>query len=215
MSRTGRYKALILSLFAVGIVGAVLLPAWMRPRPSWRPCATWWSLGWALAGRSRCWSWWRRNAFPDRNLGEVTAGSRFFRQMGSTSVRALWGPLLSVWFAANVQQRLPAQVRDALGRERLAEASNPEALSRLRPWPRCGTHWRRWAPGAGRGRAAGGDPAREPGGRVARTVRGYGRPHGRRLRHRHALAEIPLRKTRDADLATDRADAAAPTVHGG
>jgi len=69
-----------------------------------------------------------QNAFPDRNLGEVTAGSRFFRSMGSTVGAQLMGSLLSLWFAANLRERLPAEVREALGPERLAEASNPEAL---------------------------------------------------------------------------------------
>ena len=103
-------------------------PAWMRPTTELEAMRNMVVIGLGIGGPFSVLVVVAQNAFPDRNLGEVTAGSRFFRQMGSTIGAGLMGSLLSVWFAANVQQRLPAQVRDALGPERLAEASNPEAL---------------------------------------------------------------------------------------
>ena len=216
MSRTGRYKALILSLFAVGIVGAVLLARMDASTTQLEAMRNMVVIGLGIGGPFSVLVVVAQNAFPDRNLGEVTAGSRFFRQMGSTIGAGLMGSLLSVWFAANVQQRLPAQVRDALGPERLAEASNPEAL--FAPEAMAALRDSLAALGA-EGPAVGELLVETLRVSLADALRGLFVVTAVLMAVGFAIAtllpEIPLRKTRDADLATGRADAAAPTVHGG
>ena len=128
MSRTGRYKLLILALFAIGITGAVLLARMDASTTEFETARNMVITGLGIGGLMSVLIVVAQNAFPDRNLGEVTAGSRFFRSIGSTIGAGLMGSLLSVWFAASMQERLPEQVRDALGPERLAAVSNPEAL---------------------------------------------------------------------------------------
>lgn len=128
MSRTGRYKLLILVLFAIGITGAVLLARMDASTTEFETARNMVIMGLGIGGLMSVLIVVAQNAFPDRNLGEVTAGSRFFRSIGSTIGAGLMGSLLSVWFAANMQERLPERVRDALGPERLAAVSNPEAL---------------------------------------------------------------------------------------
>ena len=74
MSRTGRYKALILSLFAVGIVGAVLLARMDASTTELEAMRNMVVIGLGIGGPFSVLVVVAQNAFPDRNLGEVTAG---------------------------------------------------------------------------------------------------------------------------------------------
>ena len=215
MSRTGRYKALILVLFAVGIVGAGMLARMDATTTELEVVRNMVVMGIGIGGPFSVLVVVAQNAFPDRNLGEVTAGSRFFRSMGSTIGAGLMGSLLSGWFAANVHERLPAQVREALGPDRLAEASNPEALF----VPEATASLRESLSTLGAAAPAVEDLLTETlrlsladalGGLFVVTaglmIVGFAIAT--------FLPEIPLRTTRDADLPAERADAAEPTVRG-
>ncbi len=212
VSRTGRYKALILVLFAVGIVGGVLLARMEASTTELELVRNMIVMGLGIGGPFSVLVVVAQNAFPDRNLGEVTAGSRFFRSMGSTIGAQLMGSLLSLWFAANLRERLPDEVREALGPERLAEASNPEALF----VPEATASLRE---SLGAAAPAVTDLLMEAlrlG--LADALRGLFVVTAALMLVGFAIAlflpEIPLRTTRDADLPVEKADAAAPSAGG-
>ena len=209
MSRTGRYKALILVLFAVGIVGAGMLARMDATTTELEVVRNMVIMGIGIGGPFSVLVVVAQNAFPDRNLGEVTAGSRFFRSMGSTIGAGLMGSLLSGWFAANVHERLPAQVREALGPDRLAEASNPESLF----VPEATASLRESLSTLGAAAPAVEDLLTETLRlSLADALRGLFVVTAGLMIVGFAIAtflpEIPLRTTRDADLPAERADAA-------
>ena len=203
MSRTGRYKALILSLFAVGIVGAVLLARMDASTTELEAMRTWWSLGWALAGPFSVLVVVAQNAFPDRQSGRSDGGVALLQADGLHHRCGPHGVAAERVVAANVQQRLPAQVRDALGPERLAEASNPEAL--FAPEAMAALRDSLAALGA-EGPAVGELLVETLRVSLADALRGLFVVTAVLMAVGFAIAtllpEIPLRKTRDADLAT-------------
>jgi hypothetical protein len=64
-----------------------------------------------------------QNAFPFRQLGEVTATLSFFRQMGSTMGLAVFGVVLSNRLVSNLQANLPAPLKSFVSASQFSQLS--------------------------------------------------------------------------------------------
>src|SRR5258708_31992922 len=70
-----------------------------------------------------------QNAFPYRQLGEVTASLNFFRSIGSTIGVAVMGTIMTNAFQSNFQRNMPqALTRLASARHLPLTQLNPQAL---------------------------------------------------------------------------------------
>ena len=132
MSRTGRYKALVVSLFAIAIGGALLLARMDAATTELDAVRNMAVIGLGIGGLLSVLTVVAQNAFPDRELGQISAGLRFFRSIGSTLGAAVLGALLTNRFAAALNAAIPPDVRRALPPEALVALQNPQnALSDL------------------------------------------------------------------------------------
>ncbi len=128
MSRTGRYKALVVGLFAIG--GALLLTRMDAATSELDTVHNMAVIGLGIGGLLSVLTVVAQNAFPDRELGQISAGVRFFRSIGSTLGAAVLGALLTNRFAAALIAAIPPDVRRALPLEAIAALQNPQnALS--------------------------------------------------------------------------------------
>ena len=114
MSRTGRYKLLVLGLFATAIAGAILLGGMDARASEGDIVRNMIVMGLGIGGLLSVLTVVAQNALPDRHLGQVSAGVRFFRSTGSTLGVALFGSLLAARFAGALPAELPESVRAAL-----------------------------------------------------------------------------------------------------
>jgi MFS family permease len=107
LSRTGRYKILALAGFVVAAAGMFLLSR-MDPQTTnvtlYRNMAI---TGLGIGVMISLFTIVVQNAFPYRQLGEVTATLTFFRTMGSTIGLAILGSLLTSVFTSNLQANIP------------------------------------------------------------------------------------------------------------
>ena len=132
MSRTGRYKALVVGLFAIAIGGALLLARMDAATTELDAVRNMAVIGLGIGGLLSVLTVVAQNAFPDRELGQISAGLRFFRSIGSTLGAAVLGALLTNRFAAALNAAIPPDVRRALPPEALVALQNPQnALSDL------------------------------------------------------------------------------------
>jgi EmrB/QacA subfamily drug resistance transporter len=69
-----------------------------------------------------------QNAFPRRQMGQVTAGLQFFRAIGGTIGVAILGSVMNQGFHGNLEKNLPANVAHALTPQQLEAFNNPGAL---------------------------------------------------------------------------------------
>jgi hypothetical protein len=69
-----------------------------------------------------------QNAFPYRQLGEVTASLTFFRSIGSTVGVAVMGTIMTNEFQNTLQTNIPAILKRMVPADRLAQLENPQLL---------------------------------------------------------------------------------------
>src|SRR5947209_8417583 len=69
-----------------------------------------------------------QNAFPYRQLGEVTAGITFFRSIGSTMGVAVMGAIMTNTFQSELQSNMPAILKRLVPADKLAQLQNPQLL---------------------------------------------------------------------------------------
>ncbi len=69
-----------------------------------------------------------QNALPYRVLGTVTSATQFFRSIGSTIGVAIFGSILTTRLATEIPNRLPAEVRTALPPSSLKTVQDPKVL---------------------------------------------------------------------------------------
>ena len=120
VSLTGRYKALILLLLPVVAAGALLQSRVNLESTEIEVLRNLAIMGLGLGGLFAVLIVVAQNAVPFRNLGEVTAGVQFFFAfLGIAVVARIVDLLRSAWYGANLQERLPAWLRDGQGLERL------------------------------------------------------------------------------------------------
>jgi EmrB/QacA subfamily drug resistance transporter len=121
LSRTGRYKMLALVGFAIVAVGMFLLSRMDPSTANSELVRDMIVTGLGLGVMISLFTIVVQNAFPFRQLGEVTATLTFFRTMGSTIGLAVLGSLLTNLFTSNLQANMPAALQPYISASDLAK----------------------------------------------------------------------------------------------
>ncbi|MDA8218559.1 MAG: MDR family MFS transporter [Dehalococcoidales bacterium] len=128
MSRTGRYKALALGGFAMGLVGMVLLTRMDATATDALVVRNMIVTGLGIGVMMSLFTIVVQNAFPLRRLGEVTASLQFFRSIGGTVGVAVLGTIMTNGFHNAFEADLPATLRQLIPADKLALLANPQVL---------------------------------------------------------------------------------------
>jgi EmrB/QacA subfamily drug resistance transporter len=107
LSRTGRYKLLAMFGFAAASVGMFLLSRMNATIPEGLISLNMIVTGLGIGVMMSLFTIVVQNAFPFRQLGEVTAGLTFFRSIGSTIGVAVMGTIMINDFQSALQSNLP------------------------------------------------------------------------------------------------------------
>jgi EmrB/QacA subfamily drug resistance transporter len=129
LSRTGRYKILAIIGFAVAAAGMFLLSRMAVTTTQGEVVRNMIITGLGIGVMMSLFTIVVQNAFPYRQLGEVTASLNFFRSIGSTIGVAVMGTILTNAFQSNLQRNMPqALTRLAAARHLPLTQLNPQAL---------------------------------------------------------------------------------------
>jgi EmrB/QacA subfamily drug resistance transporter len=129
LSRTGRYKLLAIIGFAIAAVGMFLLSRMAVTTTQGEVVRNMIITGLGIGVMMSLFTIVVQNAFPYRQLGEVTASLNFFRSIGSTIGVAVMGTILTNAFQSNLQSNMPqALTRLAAARHLPLTQLNPQAL---------------------------------------------------------------------------------------
>jgi len=128
LSRTGRYKILAMIGFTIAAIGMFLLsrmtPATTQPELVRNMVVT----GLGIGVMMSLFTIVVQNAFPYRQLGEVTASLTFFRSIGSTMGVAVMGTIMINGFQNAMQSNIPALLKHVVPADQLAQLENPQLL---------------------------------------------------------------------------------------
>jgi EmrB/QacA subfamily drug resistance transporter len=130
ISRTGRYKILAILGFAVAAIGMFLLSRMAVTTTQGEIIRNMIITGLGGGVLLSLFTIVVQNAFPYRQLGEVTASLNFFRNIGSAIGVAVMGTIMTNDFQINLQSNMPqALTRLASARHLpLAQLQNPQLL---------------------------------------------------------------------------------------
>jgi EmrB/QacA subfamily drug resistance transporter len=107
LSRTGRYKILAIFGFIVAAIGMFLLSRMTATTGNGQVSLNMVVVGLGIGVMMSLFTIVVQNAFPFRQLGEVTAGLTFFRSIGSTMGVAVMGSIMTNSFQSALQSNLP------------------------------------------------------------------------------------------------------------
>jgi EmrB/QacA subfamily drug resistance transporter len=128
LSRTGRYKVLVITGYGAVIVGAYLLSLMGVDTSQATLARNMVIMGLGLGIAMSAFTVIVQNQSPTNRLGEVTAGLQFFRQIGSTVGLAVFGTILNNQFAAAMQANLPKPLERFAHGSAAAKLENPQVL---------------------------------------------------------------------------------------
>ncbi len=130
LSRTGRYKILAIFGFAVAAAGMFLLSRMTVTTTQGEIIRNMIITGLGAGVLLSLFTIVVQNAFPYRQLGEVTASLNFFRAIGATIGVAVMGTIMTNAFQSDLQSNMPqALTRLASARHLpLAQLQNPQLL---------------------------------------------------------------------------------------
>jgi EmrB/QacA subfamily drug resistance transporter len=128
LSRTGRYKILAMGGFAVAAVGMFLLSRMTPATSQGEVVRNMIITGLGIGVMMSLFTIVVQNAFPYRQLGEVTASLTFFRSIGSTIGVAVMGTIVTNTFQNALQSNIPAILKRIVPADRLAQLENPQLL---------------------------------------------------------------------------------------
>jgi EmrB/QacA subfamily drug resistance transporter len=123
LSRTGRYKILVICGFAAAGIGSYLLSLMKVDTSQFTLARDMVIMGLGLGIAMSAFTVIVQNQYPTYRLGEVTAGLQFFRSIGSTIGLAVFGTILNNRFASEMTHTLPVQLKGAA-----AKLDNPQVL---------------------------------------------------------------------------------------
>jgi len=107
LSRTGRYKILAIFGFSVAAVGMFLLSRMTATTSNGLISLNMIVTGLGIGVMMSLFTIVVQNAFPFRQLGQVTAGLTFFRSIGSTMGVAVMGTIMTNGFQSALKSNLP------------------------------------------------------------------------------------------------------------
>jgi EmrB/QacA subfamily drug resistance transporter len=128
LSRTGRYKILAMIGFTVAAVGMFLLSRMSVSISEGEVARNMIITGLGMGVMMSLFTIVVQNAFPYRQLGEVTATLTFFRSIGSTMGVAVMGTIMTNGFQNAMQSNIPALLKRIVPAARLAQLENPQLL---------------------------------------------------------------------------------------
>jgi EmrB/QacA subfamily drug resistance transporter len=128
LSRTGRYKILAIFGFIVAAAGMFLLSRMVPTTSEGEVVRNMIITGLGIGVMMSLFTIVVQNAFPYRQLGEVTASLTFFRSIGSTMGVAVMGTIMTNAYQTAMQSNLPAIVKRSVPADRLAQLQNPQLL---------------------------------------------------------------------------------------
>lgn len=128
LSRTGRYKILAMCGFIVAAIGMFLLSRMSVSTSEGEVVRDMIITGLGIGVMMSLFTIVVQNAFPYRQLGEVTAGITFFRSIGSTMGVAVMGAIMTNTFQSALQSNMPAILKRLVPADKLAQLQNPQLL---------------------------------------------------------------------------------------
>ncbi|HEX6109863.1 MAG TPA: MDR family MFS transporter [Ktedonobacteraceae bacterium] len=128
LSRTGRYKILAMGGFVVAAVGMFLLSRMTPATSQGEVVRNMIITGLGIGVMMSLFTIVVQNAFPYRQLGEVTASLTFFRSIGSTIGVAVMGTIMTNAFQNAMQSNIPAILKRIVPADRLTQLENPRLL---------------------------------------------------------------------------------------
>ena len=128
LSRTGRYKILAMCGFTIGAIGMFLLSRMTINTSEGEVVRNMIITGLGIGVMMSLFTIVVQNAFPYRQLGEVTASITFFRSIGSTIGVAVMGTIMTNWFQNAMQSNIPAILKRLVPADRLSQLENPQLL---------------------------------------------------------------------------------------
>ncbi len=128
MSRTGRYKVLALGSLVLAVVGMFLFSRLGVDSGQGVLIRDMVLTGLGIGTTMSLFTIVVQNAFPLRQMGEVTASLQFFRNIGSTLGVAVLGSLMTSRFHTAFYAKLPADVVSTVPKQQLAQLDNPQLL---------------------------------------------------------------------------------------
>lgn len=124
LSRTGRYKILAIVGFIVASLGMFLLSRMTATTGNGQVSLNMVVTGLGMGVMMSLFTIIVQNAFPFRQLGEVTAGLTFFRSIGSTIGVAVMGSIMTNSFQSALQSNLPQGLASTIP----SSQQNPQVL---------------------------------------------------------------------------------------
>jgi EmrB/QacA subfamily drug resistance transporter len=128
LSRTGRYKVLVVCGYGAVVAGAYLLSLMGVDTSQATLARNMVIMGLGLGIAMSAFTVIVQNQYPTQRLGEVTAGLQFFRQIGSTIGLAVFGTILNNQFAAAMKTNLPAPLQKLAHSPAASRLENPQVL---------------------------------------------------------------------------------------
>jgi len=128
MSRTGRYKGILLVTLVIGSVGMFLFSRMGVNTSNGELIRNMIITGLGIGATMSVFTIVVQNAFSVRQLGEVTASLQFFRNIGGTIGVAILGSLMNSQFRSEFNAKLPADVTSTVPKEQLAALNNPQLI---------------------------------------------------------------------------------------
>ncbi len=128
LSRTGRYKILAICGFIVAALGMFLLSRMVATTAEGEVVRNMIITGLGIGVMMSLFTIVVQNAFPFRQLGEVTATLTFFRSIGSTIGVAVMGTIMTNNFQTEFQNNLPETLKRLVPPGGLTQLQNPQIL---------------------------------------------------------------------------------------
>ncbi|HET9979917.1 MAG TPA: MDR family MFS transporter [Ktedonobacterales bacterium] len=128
MAHTGRYKILALVGFAIAAIGMFLLSRMGLRTSEGEVVRDMFVLGLGIGVSMTLFSTIVQNAFPRTRIGEVTAATNFFREIGGAMGLAILGSVMTNRFVDQFQQHLPPALKQAIPAAQLVQFENPQLL---------------------------------------------------------------------------------------
>src|SRR5947209_1138897 len=128
LSRTGRYKILAIAGFIIAAIGMFMLSRMTPATTQGEVVRNMLVTGLGMGVMMSLFTIVVQNAFPYRQLGEVTASLTFFRSIGSTMGVAVMGTIMINRFQNAMQSNIPALLKRVVPANRLAQLENPQLL---------------------------------------------------------------------------------------
>lgn len=128
LARTGRYKVLALVGLAIAALGMFLLARMGLRADQSEVMRDMFVLGLGIGGSMTLFTTIVQNAFPPSRIGQVTAASSFFREIGGAMGLAILGSVMTNRFVEQFQQHLPETLKQTIPSAQLAQFENPQLL---------------------------------------------------------------------------------------